>query len=743
MFSLHDIPLRRKLIAVIMLTVGLALLLAVGAFVGIEIYGYRTAQKRELALLAQVVGESSSAALEFKDPDEAKRLLANLKVHRHIVSAAILDREGRIFTTYRRDADGPVPEALGRPIESQAFEPGHLCVTSPIRHAGETQGSIFLKMDMAELNRQLLWVLLAGLALTLLIGSTALLIAMRVGRIVAEPILHLTDAARTIASGRDSSVRVPRETQDEVGVLVDAFNVMLDQLEERQARLKEAQRLAHLGHWAFDPNEQDSDWSEETYRIFGLDPGQGVPNAEAFRALIYPPDLPGMDAAIARGLGAEGHFELDHRIVRPDGSIVWIHASGVKFKGSSGNAVLRGTIMDITERKQSEAALLQGQKLESLGVLAGGIAHDFNNLLAALQGFLEMTRLDVPERSPALVHIDRAERVIQRAADLVRQMLAYSGKVNFQVAPMDLNAVVREMGHLLSVSISKKAILRYELADDLPAMVGDVAQVQQVIMNLVINASDALPIEGGLIKIATHLEWLDAEQLANTYAGQEMTPGSFLVLEVEDTGHGMDAPTLTRIFDPFFTTKFAGRGLGLAAMLGIVRAHKGGIRVYSELGMGTTFKVLFQASPERRAQPRVVEPERAIVGAGKVLVVDDELDIRASASSMLERLGFEPLVARDGAEGLELVKQYPGELRLVLLDYTMPVMDGEACFRAIHALEPDLPVLLSSGFSPEESTEMLMKEGLAAFLQKPYSLTQLQMAIQRALASPASSGGGS
>jgi PAS domain S-box-containing protein len=734
MLTLHRSSLRRTLISVIMLTVGLALVLAVGAFVGIEIYGYRTAQKRELTLLAQVVGESSSAALEFKEPSEAKRLLANLKVHRHIVSAAILDRDGRIFATYRRDSEGPVPEALGRPIDAQSFEQGHLCVTTPIRHAGELQGSIFLKMDMAELNRRLLWVLIASLVLTLLIGSTALLMAMRVGRIVSEPILHLTDAARTIASGKDSGVRVPRETEDEVGVLVDAFNVMLDQLEERQARLKEAQRLAHLGHWAFDPNQQYSDWSEETFRILGLDPARGVPDGETFRSLIYPEDLPSMDAAIARGLGSEGRFELDHRIVKQDGSIAWIHASGVKFTGPAGKPVLRGTIMDITDRKQSEAALLQGQKLESLGVLAGGIAHDFNNLLAALQGFLEMTRLDVEEHSPALAHIDRAERVIQRAADLVRQMLAYSGKASFHVAPMDLSVVVREMGHLLSVSISKKANLRYELAEGLPAMVGDVAQVQQVVMNLVINASDALAPEGGLIKIATRLEWLNAEHLSSTYAGQEMSPGSFLVLEVEDTGHGMDAATIARIFDPFFTTKFAGRGLGLAAMLGIVRAHKGGIKVYSEVGKGTSFKVLFPASAERRVQPRVTERERTMVGAGKVLVVDDEIDIRASASAMLERLGFEPLAARDGAEGLELVKQYLGSLKLVVLDYTMPVMDGEACFRAIHALDPNLPVLLTSGFGHGERTEALLREGLSDFLQKPYSLPQLQAAIQKALA---------
>jgi CheY-like chemotaxis protein len=264
-------------------------------------------------------------------------------------------------------------------------------------------------------------------------------------------------------------------------------------------------------------------------------------------------------------------------------------------------------------------------------------------------------------------------------------------------------------------------------------MVGDAAQVQQVIMNLVINASDALGKEGGFIRIATRLEELDATHLAEAFSGQDMVPGSYLVMEVEDNGHGMDAATLARIFDPFFTTKFAGRGLGLAAMLGIVRAHKGGIQVESEPGRGTTFRVFFPASAVPRTErPAPAEP-KPFQGAGRVLVVDDEPDIRTSATAMLEWMGFEVLQAADGHAALDLVKAHLGDLKLVVLDFTMPRMDGAACFSAIQGLDPHLPVLLTSGFSQRDSADAMLEAGLAGFLQKPYTLAMLSAKVQEIL----------
>ncbi|MBI3129939.1 MAG: response regulator [Acidobacteria bacterium] len=722
--------LRRKLILVIMLTVGLALLLAVTAFVSIEIRGFRASAQRELQILADVLGEGSTAALEFKEPTDAAHLLSTLRVHHRISQAAIVDVRGQLFASYQREGVAKPILPAHLPSNTFVFEGDHLWLTSPIHHAGDHLGTLYLRSDRTELNQRLRWVLAGGLLGTLLIGSAALLLAMRMGRVVSEPILHLTEAARGMAKRQGPGVRVQRETEDEVGMLVDAFNDMLDQLGERQARLVEAQHLAHLGNWAFDPVAQHSEWSEETFHIFGLDPAGPVPDDAAFQALVHPEDRAKLATALDRAMAEGGRFEMDHRVLRGEGAVGWVHVSGACFEGPGGRTVLRGTVIDITERKQSEAALLQGQKLESLGVLTGGIAHDFNNLLAALQGFLDIVRLELPHGTSAETFLDKADRVIVRASELIRQMLAYSGRAKFQVRPFDLSHLVEEMGHLLAVSISKKVELRVRVGENLPAVVGDTAQIQQVIMNLVINASDALQGKEGIIRVNTRCEWLDAESLIATYSGQAMEPGLYVVLEVEDNGHGMDADTMTRIFDPFFTTKFTGRGLGLAAMLGIVKGHRGGIKVYSEVGRGTAFKVLFPASPDAAARPEDFADVGDYKGSGKVLIVDDEPDLLITTAAAFEHLGFEAVLASNGLEGVGRVREHLGSLRLVVLDFTMPMMDGAECLRIIKGLDPNLPVLMTSGFSEGDRSGPLGDLPLAGFLQKPYTLATLQATVR-------------
>ncbi|GLH73737.1 hypothetical protein GETHLI_22390 [Geothrix limicola] len=734
MSHLTHTSLRHKLILVIMLTAGMALLAAGISFVAIARSEFRASVQRELQLLAEVIGEGSAAALEFKEPAEANRLLANLRVNTDIVEAAILDRNGQPFGTYRREGSGPVSLPTDLHGRTFQFESGRIWLAAPIVHSGERLGTIYLRADTKALTTRLLWVAGTTLLATLLIASAAMGLAFKMGKLVSEPILHLTEAAHRMAKSKDPGLRVARESEDEVGSLVDAFNDMLDRLGERQARLEEAQHLARLGNWAIQPGLQHTEWSEETFRIFGLEPGvHPIPDQEAFRALIHPEDLVPLEAAFLRCWKEAGRFEIDHRILRPDGSLGWVHTSGICLRDGEGQLMMRGTVMDITERKHAEAAMLQGQKLESLGVLTGGIAHDFNNLLGALQGYLDMARMDLPEGSSAESYLGKAERVIQRASELIRQMLAYSGRGQFQVKPLDLGQLVKEMGHLLSISIPKKAELVVQTADPLPAVVADAAQIQQVIMNLVINAGDALKEQGGYIKVRTYAESLDEESLAATYAGQAMVPGPFVVLEVEDNGHGMDGDTLARIFDPFFTTKFKGRGLGLAALLGIVKGHNGGIKVYSEVGQGTTFKVLLPASQEVVAAAEEKVQEDAYRGSGTVLLIDDEASILSATGDFLKRMGFEVRTASNGLEGVSQVLEHPGECRLVLLDLTMPQMDGVECFQRIRELEPGLPVIMTSGFSAGEGIEGLWDQGLSGFLQKPYSLATLRAKVRETL----------
>jgi CheY-like chemotaxis protein len=324
------------------------------------------------------------------------------------------------------------------------------------------------------------------------------------------------------------------------------------------------------------------------------------------------------------------------------------------------------------------------------------------------------------------------EQAAQRAAELTRQLLAYAGKGRFVVEPVDCSLVVREMTALLRTAVSKNAQVNLSLADSLPPVEADVTQLRQVVMNLITNASDALPEHGGLIHIHTGLQQVDADYLATCVPGSDTMPGSFVFVEVRDDGRGMDEATRTRIFDPFFTTKFTGRGLGLAATLGIMRGHKGAIRVYSEPGVGTSVKLLFPAGVGTISTP-VVSPPAAWKGSGEVLVVDDEPSVRAVSRALLRRRGFTVTEASGGREAVALVTEDPSRFRLVLLDLTMPDMGGEATFRALRQVAPLLKVILMSGYNEQEVTRQFVGRGLAAFLQKPFRAEELDNAARKVL----------
>jgi PAS domain S-box-containing protein len=395
--------------------------------------------------------------------------------------------------------------------------------------------------------------------------------------------------------------------------------------------------------------------------------------------------------------------------------------------------LLAGISRDLTEERRSEEVLRQAQKLESLGVLAGGIAHDFNNLLSAILGNLNLAQLKLAPDAPSEPYLKSAESTILRAADLARQMLAYSGKGRFVVQPLDLSHLVGEITHLLTVSISKKVVLRYDLKPDLPAIEADASQVQQVIMNLVTNASEAIGDKEGIIALETGTRDLDQKAMDFLFAGQELEPGKFVTLQVSDTGCGMSPATVARIFDPFFTTKASGRGLGLSAMLGILRGHRAGLKIYSELGKGSTFQVYFRASGAALLPKEAAAPDPAVHFEGKVLLVDDEPDLRESISGMLEHLGFEVESVADGQEALDRFR--PGTYTLVLMDLTMPRMDGKDAFRKMKAIDPGVRVILSSGYNEQDAVQQFLGRGLAGFIQKPYQLGALVGALEKALRS--------
>jgi CheY-like chemotaxis protein len=373
------------------------------------------------------------------------------------------------------------------------------------------------------------------------------------------------------------------------------------------------------------------------------------------------------------------------------------------------------------------------QKLESLGVMAGGIAHDFNNLLMVILGNADLALLRLPPESPVRGNLDDIGRAARQAADLCRQMLAYSGKGRFVLETLDLSAVVREMAHILRVSISKKATLRHEFPEHLPAVEADASQIRQVVLNLLTNASEALGDQSGVISITTGSQMCDRAFLAGSILGADAVEGLYVFLEVSDTGCGMDAATLERIFDPFFSTKFTGRGLGLAAVLGIVRGHKGVLRVYSELGKGSRFEVLLPVAGRPQVREKRAPGTEAWRGTGTILLIDDEEMVRTTVREMLTWLGFDVLVAADGQEAIETFRARAETVTCILLDLTMPRMSGEETFREFRRIRQEVPVILCSGYNEQDVTQRFVGQGLAGFVQKPYTLANLQEALQRVL----------
>jgi PAS domain S-box-containing protein len=447
---------------------------------------------------------------------------------------------------------------------------------------------------------------------------------------------------------------------------------------------------------------------------------------------VLPEDHAEFTRDLERALGGRT-FTFARTVVGGGGDYWWEFSFSpiVLPDGSVRGVALR--MRDLTEVKRTADALVQAQKAESLAVLAGGIAHDFNNLLVGILLNASLVLNDLPPGSPGRKTVQAIETSGQRAADLARQMLAYSGRGSFVIRNTGLNPVVKEMTELLRSSIGKGVTLDLDLDPALPRIEADVTQLRQVIMNLVVNASDAIGAGEGIIRISTRPVQMTKLTLRQVYLAPGLKPGRYVALEVSDTGSGMDRETLARIFDPFFTTKFTGRGLGLAAVLGIMRGHKGAIKVDSSPGRGTTFRLLFPAVAARDEQPAGGVTAPASATAGTVLIVDDEPAVRAVTARALRTFGLDVIEADDGVAGLEAFAAQGSRISCVLLDLTMPRMGGEETFAAIRDLDPEVPVLLMSGFSEDEGKQRFDGLGIAAFIEKPFALATLRSAIQGAI----------
>ena len=450
-------------------------------------------------------------------------------------------------------------------------------------------------------------------------------------------------------------------------------------------------------------------------------------------------EIPGMTRVA--DLEAAGSFERTWRVRRKDGSWCWVEIHANTFEAPDGELRAIAVSRDVTERveaeeerRELEAQMQQARRLESLGILAGGIAHDFNNLLVGILANAELALEDLDPGSPVRPRADEIRRAGDRASELTQQLLAYAGKADVSLESFDLGALVRELAELLRSSLPKTAELRVEQGEETPWIHADATQVRQVVMNLITNAGDALEGRPGLVTVRTGVTHLDRRDLDRCCFAEGVDAGEYAYVEVGDTGRGIEAEQQSKVFDCFFTTKFQGRGLGLAAVSGIVRGHRGAIRLESEPGGGTRFRVFL---PRAFAEATDSTGEMSVPsewhGQGTALVVDDDEMVRAAAGLMVERLGFSVVSASGGAEAVELFRKNLREISCVLLDVTMPVMDGEETFWALREIRQDVPVVFMSGHSSRDIDSRLLGKSRVGRLRKPFRRAELEQGLRGVL----------
>lgn len=567
------------------------------------------------------------------------------------------------------------------------------------------------------------WLLLAGGIFLLLAGGN-LALRHRIHVKTAELRQTLEDLRQSLAERKRSEeeLRVSRE------YFATVFNSIHDALlilDTQTGQLLDVNRRAC----------EMSGYSREEMLANGLGP----------LCADMPPYTMAEVAQSLEKIRTEGPQILEWLAKTRAGTLVWVEVNGHRVQiGPDDRLVI--TVRDIRERKTAEEERLnyerrlqETQRLESLGLLAGGIAHDFNNLLAAILGNIELALMAIPEKSSPYEDIQAAIIATKRAADLVQQMLAYAGKGRFLIESVDLSQLIRETVQLIQTSVTKNARLNLHVPASLPPIDADATQLRQVVMNLVINAAESLGDRSGTIDVSAGVRDSQDISPAHVFPGEPLPPGPCVYLEVADTGSGMPPERLDKIFDPFYSTKFIGRGLGLPVVLGIVRSHKGAIQVDSQAGKGTTFRVFFPVSPQPAPARNPPEPSAAPAGwngAGQLLLlVDDDQGVIETGVKLLTRLGFQVLCATDGQHALHLFHAQASKIAGIILDLTMPNLDGAQALAELRRIRPNIPVIVSSGHGEQEVMQRFAGLEPDGFLQKPYTLEGLRNTLRHILPS--------
>jgi PAS domain S-box-containing protein len=616
----------------------------------------------------------------------------------------------------------------------------------------------------AERQRFSRKILLAGTVASL----CALVLSWLVSRSLAVPIRELVAGTTEIEQG-NYAAKVKERGHDELGRLGHAFNAMAQRiqtshaaLEQRiaerthelaerkraeealrksEASLREAQRIARLGNWEWNMLSNELRWSDEIYLIFGLGRHEFGSTYESFLERVHPADREKVEQAVRESLASGKPYSIEHRVVRPDGEGRIVREQAETLRDETGRTTrMVGTVQDITEQKRIEAEFLRAQRMDGIGAIAGGMAHDLNNALAPILMGIQLIRNKVSEPEVRQM-LNVMETNTHRGADMVRQVLTFARGRDGERELLEVGRLIREMENILRQTMPKSISVQGLVPPDLWPVLGNATQLHQALLNLCVNARDSMPKGGKLTLAADNVEF----GAADIVEIPESKPGPYVMVTVSDTGSGIPPEILPRIFDAFFTTKAPGKGtgLGLSTIVRIVRGHGGFISVKSEIGVGTTFDIyLPRAEPAAAVQPDTVDAVASTQpGRGElILFIDDDRSAREMVAPTLTEHGYRVLTAANGAEALGLLGQHEREIRLVLTDVAMPVMDGLEMMQQLHSRRPDLPVVLMSGTFDVEKSPLPARA--AGFLGKPFRLEQLLAAIADALRANRSSNDG-